>query len=39
MNIPAAKIGTLQMGSETQNGDFIENGCNGFDYISLIHGT
>jgi hypothetical protein len=36
MNIPASTIGALQRGSQTQNCDFIENGCNDIDKISLI---
>jgi hypothetical protein len=31
MNIPAPKIGTLQMGPKTQNGEFLKNGSNDFD--------
>jgi hypothetical protein len=31
MNSPDPKIGTLEIGPKTQNGDFLENGSNGFD--------
>jgi hypothetical protein len=27
LNIPAPKIGAIQMNSNTQNGDFLENDC------------
>jgi hypothetical protein len=37
MNITAPKIGALQMSFKIQNDDFLENGCNKFDYISVIY--
>jgi hypothetical protein len=30
-NIPATKIGSLQMGLKTQNDDFLEDGFDDFD--------
>jgi hypothetical protein len=30
-DVPASKIGALQMGPKTQNGNFLENGQNDFD--------
>jgi hypothetical protein len=36
LNIPNSKIQALQEGRKTQNGNFLENGCNDFDYISVI---
>jgi hypothetical protein len=36
MNNTDAKIGAHEMGTKTQNGDFLENGSNDFDYISAI---
>jgi hypothetical protein len=38
LNIPAPKSGVLQIGPKIRNGDFLENGSNDFDYISLIYG-
>jgi hypothetical protein len=38
MNITAPKIRALQMGPKTQNGDFLENGFNDFDLISVSCG-
>lgn len=32
------KIGALQTGYKTQNADFLENGSNGFDWISVMYG-
>jgi hypothetical protein len=37
-NIPASKIGVLQIGPVKQNGDVLENGFNNFFYISVICG-
>jgi hypothetical protein len=38
-NVLAQKIiWALQMGSKTQNCDFLENRCNDFEYIPLIYG-
>jgi hypothetical protein len=34
MNIPAPKVGALQMGSKTQNVNFLKNSYNVFGYIS-----
>jgi hypothetical protein len=39
MIIPAPKIGTLQMGPKIQKGEFLKNGSNDFDYISVIYGN
>jgi hypothetical protein len=36
MNILAPKRGTLQMGPQKQNGDFVENGFDNFDHMSEI---
>jgi hypothetical protein len=33
MKILAPKIGAIEMGPKTQNGDFLEDGFNHFDYI------
>jgi hypothetical protein len=38
LNIPAPKSGTLQIGPKMQNGDFLENGSNDFENISVIYG-
>jgi hypothetical protein len=38
VNIPAPKIGILQMYLKKQNGDFLKNVSDDFDYISLIYG-
>jgi hypothetical protein len=38
LNIPAPKIEDLQKSPKTLNYNFIENGSNVFDYISLIYG-
>jgi hypothetical protein len=37
-NILVPKIEALQMGPETENGDFLENSSNTFDYISVLSG-
>jgi hypothetical protein len=33
MNIMTLKVAAFQMGPQWQNGDFLENVSNGFDYI------
>jgi hypothetical protein len=38
LNIPTPKLEALEMDSNTHNGDFLENGSNDFDYISIIYG-
>jgi hypothetical protein len=38
MNILHPKNGALQMGPKKQNGNFLENGSNDSDEISLIYG-
>jgi hypothetical protein len=38
LNIPAPKAGTLQMGSKTQNGYFLENSSDSSDYIAVTYG-
>jgi hypothetical protein len=39
MNILVPKIWSCQIGHKTQIGDFLKNGSNNFDYISLIYGV
>jgi hypothetical protein len=36
--LSSSKLGTLQMSPRTRNGDFLENGPDEFDKISLIYG-
>jgi hypothetical protein len=38
INILTVKIGALQMGINKLNGNFLENGSNNFDEISVIRG-
>jgi hypothetical protein len=38
LNIPSQKLWDLQMGSNTQNGIFLEKGFSNFDLISEIYG-
>jgi hypothetical protein len=38
VNILAVKLQVLQMGSKIINGDFVGNGSNDFDEISVICG-
>jgi hypothetical protein len=33
------KTDALQMGPKIYNSDFLENGCKGFDQISVFHGA
>jgi hypothetical protein len=37
LNSPAPKIGTLEIGSEIQNGDFLENDSSDFDKVSVTY--
>jgi hypothetical protein len=37
MSIKVPKIGASHIGPETQNCDFLENDCNNFYQISVIH--
>jgi hypothetical protein len=39
MNFLAPKSGTLQMGIQKENGNFVENCSDNFDYISEIYGS
>jgi hypothetical protein len=34
----SSKRMAFQMNPQKQNGDFLENGCNDFDYISVSYG-
>jgi hypothetical protein len=38
LNIPAPKIGNLQLDPKTRIGDFLKNGSNNFDQISEDYG-
>jgi hypothetical protein len=38
MNIPAPKIGALEMGPKTQNCDILENGSSNLNEIVVIYG-
>jgi hypothetical protein len=38
LNMPAPKTGALQISPKTQNGSFLENFCNSFDYNLVIYG-
>jgi hypothetical protein len=37
LNIASPKLGVHQMGCKTLIGDFLENGFNDFDYISVTY--
>jgi hypothetical protein len=39
MNILAWNTTPIEAASKQQNGDFVENGINDFDYISVIYGN
>jgi hypothetical protein len=38
LNVNIPKIGALQISPPKQNGDFLDNSSNDFDYILVIYG-